>query len=86
MDRCPGQDQRYLKPSDVFEVPCPECGHMVEFFKFDVKLNCRGCGREMRNPKLDLGCAKWCKYADKCLGDLEKGRRLMQDDKKKEQE
>ena len=23
---CPGQDQRYWKPEDIFDVLCPRCG------------------------------------------------------------
>jgi len=68
--RCPGQDRRYLKPSDVFEIPCPHCGRSVEFFRSDVSLVCRGCGKRVANPKFDLGCAAWCEYAEECLGKI----------------
>jgi putative nucleotidyltransferase with HDIG domain len=67
MFRCPGQDQRFWKPDDIFEVHCPDCGQPVEFFKDELKLKCRNCGRMVVNPKIDLGCAEWCKYAEKCL-------------------
>jgi putative nucleotidyltransferase with HDIG domain len=40
----------------------------VEFFKDEPKLKCRNCGNIVVNPKIDLGCAQWCQYADKCLG------------------
>ena len=33
-----------------------------------------GCGEQVWNPKIDLGCAKWCQYADQCLGDLMKNK------------
>lgn len=68
MFRCPGQDQRYWKPSDIFEVKCSQCGKTIEFFKDEPKLRCRGCGEMVENPKIDLGCAKWCQYAEQCLG------------------
>ncbi len=29
---------------------------------------CSGCKKEVRNPRMDLGCAKWCREANKCLG------------------
>lgn len=67
MFKCPGQDQRFWKPEDIFEAKCPNCGASMEFWKDDPKLKCRKCNRVITNPKLDLGCAKWCKYADKCL-------------------
>ena len=68
MFRCPGQDPRFFKPEDIFEVDCPGCGHAVEFFKDEPSLKCRNCGKTVANPKIDLGCAEWCKYADKCTG------------------
>ncbi|MHC4475872.1 MAG: HD domain-containing protein [Planctomycetota bacterium] len=68
MVRCPGQDQRFWKPDDVFETPCPVCGKAVEFFKDEPKLKCRKCGQQVANPKIDLGCAEWCQYAEQCVG------------------
>jgi len=69
MIRCPGQDQRFWKPEDIFEVRCPCCGRKMEFFKDEPKLKCRKCGRLVVNPKIDLGCAEWCRYAEQCVGD-----------------
>ena len=66
--RCPGSDMRQWKPEDVFEVRCRRCGAPVEFFKDDPSRLCPSCHVEMRNPRIDLGCAKWCKFAEKCLG------------------
>lgn len=68
MVRCPGQDGRFWKPDDIFEVQCPGCGQAIEFFKDEPKLKCGKCGRTVLNPKINLGCAKWCKYAGQCLG------------------
>ena len=68
MFRCPGQDQRYWKPQDIFEVRCSGCGSRIEFFKVEPKLKCRNCGQVVMNPKIDLGCAEWCRYAEQCLG------------------
>src|SRR4030065_972405 len=67
MFRCPGQDQRFWKPEDIFEMQCPDCGQLVEFFKDEPKLKCRNCGHIVVNPKIDLGCAEWCQYAEQCL-------------------
>jgi len=67
MVRCPGQDQRFWKPEDIFEVNCPGCNKPVEFFKDEPKLKCRNCGQVVVNPKIDLGCTQWCKYAEQCL-------------------
>ena len=68
--KCPGQDTRYWKPDAIFEAPCPECGHIVEFFKDDTARNCSGCGHRFVNPSLDFGCAAYCEYAEQCLGTL----------------
>lgn len=80
MFRCPGQDQRFWKPEDIFEVRCPGCGQSVEFFKDEPKLNCRKCGRMVVNPKIDRGCAEWCQYAQQCIGvSIEKDISAIQD-------
>jgi len=65
--RCPGQDLRFWKPGDIFEIQCPKCGRKIEFFKDEVRRKC-GCGHEIVNPKLDFGCAQWCQYAEQCVG------------------
>jgi len=67
MLRCPGQDPRFWKPDDIFDVKCPGCGQTVEFFKDEPKLKCRECGQTVINPKIDLGCAQWCRYSEQCL-------------------
>ena len=71
MLRCPGQDQRFWKPDDIFEVKCPGCGGTIEFFKDEPKLKCRKCGKMVINPKIDFGCAEWCQYAEQCVGILQ---------------
>jgi len=80
MFRCPGQDQRFWKPEDIFEVQCTGCGGAIEFFKDEPKLKCRKCGQMVVNPKIDLGCAEWCQYAEQCLGvDVVKNLKIMRD-------
>lgn len=73
MAKCPGQDQRFWRPEDIYDVNCPGCNKPVEFFKDEPKIKCRKCGRVVLNPKINLGCAKWCKYAEQCLGIMKKG-------------
>ncbi len=68
--RCPGQDSRYWKPGAIFDAPCPNCGNPLEFFKDEAFRRCRKCGHKAVNPKMDFGCAAYCKYAEQCLGDL----------------
>lgn len=68
--KCPGQDSRYWEPGAIFEAKCPQCGHEVEFFKDESTRKCRNCGQKFVNPKMDFGCASYCKFAAQCLGDL----------------
>ncbi len=68
--KCPGQDSRYWKPGAIYEAKCPKCGHYVEFFKDEPARKCRNCGYRFINPKMDFGCASYCKYAEQCLGEL----------------
>lgn len=69
MQRCPGQDLRFWKPEDIFEVKCPSCGNMLEFFKDEPKLKCGNCGNLILNPKIDISCSQWCKFGEQCLGE-----------------
>jgi len=68
--RCPGQDTRYWKEDAIFEVECPHCGELVEFFKDDTSRKCPRCKRVLVNPRMDFGCALYCQYAELCLGEL----------------
>jgi len=65
---CPGQDMRFWRPGDIFDVTCAECGTAVEFFKDEAKHRCPKCGNRITNPRLSLGCAQWCEHAKECLG------------------
>ncbi len=68
--KCPGQDTKYWKQDAIFETECPECGHSVEFFKDDPTRRCKNCRNKVVNPRMDFGCAAYCKYAEQCLGTL----------------
>jgi hypothetical protein len=59
---------RNWKPEDIFEVVCPSCGAEIEFWKDEPFRACSGCSLEIQNPKVDFGCARWCKFAEECLG------------------
>ncbi len=68
--KCPGQDSRYWEGAAVFEVKCPKCRNVIEFFKDDSSRVCSKCGHRMLNPKIDFGCAAYCPHAEQCLGSL----------------
>ena len=66
--RCPGQDRAYWKDDVVSESPCPKCGTAVEFFKDESSGRCTNCGHRFKNPNVSFDCAKWCAFAEECLG------------------
>ena len=68
--KCPGQDTQYWNDDAIFETQCPECGHPMEFFKDDATRRCANCKKKIVNPKMDFGCASYCKFAEQCLGSL----------------
>lgn len=65
---CPGQNQQYWKPEDIFETPCPTCGTPIEFWKDDPVRPCPACKTNVHNIRISMGCAKWCKHSAECLG------------------
>jgi len=73
--RCPGQNTMFWKPGDIYDVCCPNCGKPVEFWKDDAKRSC-GCGHRFLNPKRDIGCLEWCKYAETCMPEMFQGENL----------
>jgi DNA-directed RNA polymerase subunit RPC12/RpoP len=73
--RCPGQNTLFWKPDDIYDVTCPSCGKPVEFWKDDSKRTCK-CGHRFLNPKRDLGCLEYCKYAEQCMPDMFQGENL----------
>lgn len=68
--QCPGQDNRYWSGAAVFDISCPHCGNVLEFFKDDSQRTCKQCGHKVLNPKIDFGCASYCPYAEQCMGTL----------------
>ena len=76
--KCPGQDTRFWKPDDIFVAECPKCGAEIEFFKDDARRRCAWCGHMFYNPKIALGCAEWCQYAEKCVPELMQEKKAAQ--------
>jgi len=61
---------QYWDQEAIYEVKCPECSAMVEFYKDDTTRKCHNCNHRFVNPKLDFGCASYCQFAEQCLGTL----------------
>jgi len=76
--KCPGQDTRFWKPDDIFTLECPKCGAEIEFFKDDTRRRCAWCGHLFYNPRIELGCAEYCQFADKCVPELMAEKKAMQ--------
>jgi DNA-directed RNA polymerase subunit RPC12/RpoP len=68
--KCPGQDMQYWNSEAIYEVDCPACARAVEFYKDDTTRSCSHCGHRFVNPRMDFGCAAYCKYAEQCIGAL----------------
>ncbi|MEM5788981.1 MAG: 4Fe-4S dicluster domain-containing protein, partial [Syntrophobacteraceae bacterium] len=66
--KCPGQDSRLWGTDAIFEISCQGCGNTVEFFKDESSRKCRKCGLKVINPRMDFGCAAYCRFAAQCLG------------------
>lgn len=64
--KCPGVDTMFWKEDDIFEIPCPECGKNIEFFKDDSSRKCSGCEKTFFNPRIKTDCLEYCKFADQC--------------------
>lgn len=68
--KCPGQDSRFWGKEAIFEAACPKCSSIVEFFKDEPSRRCSRCGYRFVNPRMDFGCAAYCRFAEECLGVL----------------
>ena len=56
--KCPGQDMQYWKDDAIFEVNCPECDSVVEFYKDDTTRKCPKCSKLFWKKEEDI------QYAD----------------------
>lgn len=64
--RCPGFSRSVLP--QTFEVKCPGCGRVLEFFSDETKRRCK-CGRVVYRESVPT-CADWCPFAADCLSGL----------------
>ena len=72
---CPGKSTAFLKDFKTNIIPCPKCGHEIEFFTDEVKVRCPKCNTNVFkvNPRvieyrdgrlifgdIDKSCLDWC--------------------------
>jgi ribosomal protein S27AE len=60
MRKCTGNNTYEWGFDAVFEIECPNCGNMVEFFKDEITRNCGKCHATVENNSQDYGCSLWC--------------------------
>jgi len=60
MRKCTGNNTQEWGFDAIFDVECPECGSLVEFFKDEIKRNCPHCRNSVPNDRGDHGCDQWC--------------------------
>lgn len=54
-------------------ITCPHCGREVEIFTNEQFMKCYFCGGTVTREKRP-SCLDWCKYADRCLEELQRQR------------
>ena len=60
MRKCTGNNTQKWGFDAIFDVKCPTCGNMVEFFKDEIIWNCSHCKNIVYNDRKDYGCVQWC--------------------------
>ena len=67
---CPGAAN--IRTPELVLKQCPTCGESIEIFSDETVARCSRCGTEIfRNLE---SCARWCRYAEECLGKEELAR------------
>jgi predicted RNA-binding Zn-ribbon protein involved in translation (DUF1610 family) len=67
---CPGI-RALTGPVQIIIRSCPSCGEEIEFFSDETESKCPECGHKVHREATP-SCVTWCKYAIKCIDDLEK--------------
>ncbi|MBP7584577.1 MAG: hypothetical protein KBA61_11110 [Spirochaetes bacterium] len=65
--RCPGAAN--VRTPELTVKQCPACGGTIEIFSDETTARCGRCGTEIFRSL--ESCARWCRYAEECLGEEE---------------
>ena len=57
MKNCTGRELWEWGSGAIFDLPCPSCGHLVEFFQDEIWRTCGHCRARVRNPRVNA-CAQ----------------------------
>jgi endogenous inhibitor of DNA gyrase (YacG/DUF329 family) len=60
MRKCTGNNTQDWGFDAIFDVKCPNCGKLVEFFKDEINRYCPWCKELVLNDRKDYGCGQWC--------------------------
>jgi len=60
MRKCGDNNMQEWGFDAIFDVTCPQCGHVMEFFRDEITRTCTGCWEVVRNPRPDYGCNQCC--------------------------
>ena len=60
MRKCCGNNWEEWGAEAIFDLECPHCGQMVEFFKDEITRTCPSCKQTVKNRSNDYGCGQWC--------------------------
>ena len=60
MRKCTGNNTQEWGFDAIFELQCPCCDNLVEFFKDDITRYCARCEKKVVNTRKDYGCGQWC--------------------------
>jgi len=55
-ENCGVGDTRKWGQNSIYEIECPLCKFLIEFFKDDKKRSCPKCGEKVINPHSGSDC------------------------------
>ncbi|MCP3924140.1 MAG: hypothetical protein GY714_16290 [Desulfobacterales bacterium] len=60
MKMCAGNNTYDWGFDSIFEIECPKCGYLVEFFQDEITRRCSKCNDLVKNNRGSYGCSQFC--------------------------